>query len=114
MNIRSQRWKFYKKKGGLRNIGHRCSEYAGGCIVCESYKFYDEHGKFPTYDEVHEQMEAANKAEHEKHKEWLQTEEGERWTANCKRASERRKFEYARRVRRTNRRRDKRLARKKV
>lgn len=78
MKVKKQRWRFYKKKGGGRGIGLRCKEYSPGCICCESYKFYDEHGRFPTLDEVFPIAEEASRIEQE---EWLKTEEGQAWEA---------------------------------
>lgn len=76
MNVRKLRWRFYKKKGGGRNIGLRCKDYCSGCIVCESWKFRDEHGRFPSYEEIDPICEEANKTEHEA---WLLTDEGKDW-----------------------------------
>jgi hypothetical protein len=28
-------------------IGLRCKAYQAGCIVCDSYRFFDESGRFP-------------------------------------------------------------------
>ena len=52
MKVRSLRERFYRKTGGPRQIGNRCKDYGPGCIVCESYRFYDERGRFPSFDEV--------------------------------------------------------------
>lgn len=52
MKVRKLRSRFYKKAGGPRGIGNRCSDYGAGCIVCESYKYFDERGRFPTFDEI--------------------------------------------------------------
>lgn len=52
MNIRRLRMRFYRKTGGPRHIGLRCKAYGPGCLVCESYRFLDEHGRFPSSDEV--------------------------------------------------------------
>jgi hypothetical protein len=52
VKVTKLRWRFYKKKGGPRGLGHRCSEYFAGCIVCDSYRYLDRHGRFPTFDEV--------------------------------------------------------------
>lgn len=51
MKLRKLRWRFYRKTGGPRGIGLR-HPYEAGCIGCESYRFLDQHGRFPTFDEV--------------------------------------------------------------
>lgn len=54
MKVRNQRWRFYKKRGGPRGIGHRCKgEQYLGCIVCASYDYLDKHGKFPDFETAH-------------------------------------------------------------
>jgi hypothetical protein len=52
MKIRKLRGRVYRKKGGPRGLGNRCKEYYEGCIVCDSYKVYDETGRFPSYEEL--------------------------------------------------------------
>ncbi len=52
MKVRNIRKRFYRKQGGPRGIGLRCKDYAAGCIVCDSYRFYDRFGRFPSYEEV--------------------------------------------------------------
>lgn len=52
MNVRRLRWRFYKKRGGPRGLGYRCKDYCAGCIVCESYRYLDQHGRFPTFEEI--------------------------------------------------------------
>jgi hypothetical protein len=52
MKVRKLRWRFYRKAGGGRGIGNRCSAYYPGCIVCEMYRYKDQHGGFPTFDEA--------------------------------------------------------------
>lgn len=52
MKLKRLRWRFYRKTGGPRGIGNRCKDYGPGCLVCESYRFYDQHGRFPSFDEV--------------------------------------------------------------
>lgn len=76
--IRTLRNRFYKKKGGPRGWGNRCSEYCAGCIVCESYKFKDEHGYFPSFDVIHPISQEAGRVEHEA---WLLTDAGKEWEA---------------------------------
>lgn len=49
MKVRDLRGRFYRKAGGGRNIGLRCKVYCAGCIVCDSFRFLDERGRFP-YD----------------------------------------------------------------
>jgi len=44
-------------------LGNRCSAYFAGCIVCESYKHLDEHGRFPTFDEACAICDEANRLE---------------------------------------------------
>lgn len=58
MKVRNIRWRFYRKAGGPREIGNRCKEYAEGCIICDAWKFYDERGRFPSFDEVRAQIDA--------------------------------------------------------
>ena len=52
MKVRRLRWRFYRKTGGPRGVGLRCKDYGPGCMICESYRFFDEHGRFPSFDEV--------------------------------------------------------------
>lgn len=52
MKLRNLRWRFYRKTGGPRGIGSRCTAYFAGCIVCESYRYLDEHGRFPTWEQA--------------------------------------------------------------
>lgn len=52
MSIRRLRWRFYRKTGGPRGVGNRCKDYAPGCIGCESYRFLNCFGRFPSFDEV--------------------------------------------------------------
>lgn len=41
------------KTGGGPNFGLRCKEYCPGCVVCEGWRFYDQHGRFPySYEEI--------------------------------------------------------------
>lgn len=51
MNIRRLRWRFYKKTGGPRGWGNRCSDYGPGCALCERYRFMDDFGRWPTKDD---------------------------------------------------------------
>lgn len=53
MKVRKNRWRFYRKTGGPRQIGNRCKMYGAGCIVCEAYRLYDATGTFPTFDVAH-------------------------------------------------------------
>lgn len=48
MKVRQLRWRFYRKTGGPRGWGNRCNDYGPGCILCEMYRFLDNHGRFPT------------------------------------------------------------------
>lgn len=59
MKVRQLRLRFYRKTGGPRQIGHRCKDYCPGCIVCESYRFLDQHGRFPSFGEVRPICDAA-------------------------------------------------------
>jgi hypothetical protein len=52
MSVRRLRRRFYRKTGGPRGIGNRCKDYGPGCIVCESYRHLDQHGRFPTFEEA--------------------------------------------------------------
>lgn len=52
MKLRSLKWRFYRKTGGPRELGHRCKDFCGGCIVCESYRYLDQHGGFPSFEEA--------------------------------------------------------------
>jgi hypothetical protein len=37
----------------VSNIGKRCKDFTWHCIVCESYRFLDDNGRFPhSFDEV--------------------------------------------------------------
>lgn len=66
MNARRLRKRFYRKSGGPRAIGLRCKVYCAGCIVCDSYRFLDERGRFPyTFDEAAEFSDACVRAEAE-------------------------------------------------
>ena len=78
MKVRKLKWRFSKKKGGPRGWGIRCKDYFPGCSCCEFYRYYDENGRFPTSDEVHEITSEINKREHEA---WLLTDEGKAWLA---------------------------------
>jgi hypothetical protein len=50
MNQRQR--KRHLSRGRGRYWGKRCSEYCAGCICCEAWKFYDEQGRFPTFEEA--------------------------------------------------------------
>lgn len=63
MKVRSLRKRTYRKAGGPRRIGLRCKEYCAGCIVCECYRFLDDFGRFPSFDEAMRRGEAAVLAE---------------------------------------------------
>ena len=112
MEVRKLRKRFYKKTGGPKGIGNRCKEYVEGCIVCESYRYFDQHGRFPLFDEVSQIIDEINKVESQKHVAWTKTEDGQRWVEKCRRARKRRELEKQRQERRKQRRRTKRLARK--
>lgn len=64
-SVRRLRSRFYKKRGGPRGIGNCCSDYCAGCIVCESYKYLREHGRFPSFKEVNPICREAMRIEHE-------------------------------------------------
>jgi hypothetical protein len=85
MKVKSLRQRFYRKTGGPRQIGHRCKAHFPGCIVCESYRFLDEHGRFPTFDEVAPICDEESRKEHEA---WLETEAGRDWQAKRRNGSE--------------------------
>lgn len=76
MKTRRLRWRFYRKVGGARGVGNRCKAYCPGCIVCESYRFLDQHGRFPTFDEVSPICDEENRKEHEA---WLMSPQGVAW-----------------------------------
>lgn len=41
------------KRRTRSTIGKRCKTFEWHCIVCETYKFKDTHGRFPhTFDEI--------------------------------------------------------------
>jgi hypothetical protein len=61
MNQRQRRRKAHLSRG--RYWGKRCSEYCAGCICCEAWKFYDEQGRFPTFEEAHAQCDEAMRKE---------------------------------------------------
>lgn len=52
MKVRRLRWRFYRKKGGPPGLGRRCKSYCPDCYVCESYRFFDSTGRFPSFEEV--------------------------------------------------------------
>lgn len=78
MRVRDLRWRFYKKHGGPRGVGHRCTAYFPGCIVCEAYRFLDQHGRFPSFAEVSPICDEEASKDHEA---WLETDEGRKWQA---------------------------------
>ena len=66
MKTRKLRSRFYRKSGGGRHIGRRCKAYMAGCIVCDSYRFLDETGRFPRgFDEAAEFSEQCARQENE-------------------------------------------------
>lgn len=76
MNTRRLRGRFYRKTGGPRGIGGRCKVYCAGCIVCESYRYLERHGRFPTFEEVGPIADEESRKDHEA---WLLTEDGKLW-----------------------------------
>jgi hypothetical protein len=52
MKVTKLRWRFYRKTGGPRGWGNRCKDYGPGCMRCEMYRYLDEHGRFPTWDQA--------------------------------------------------------------
>jgi hypothetical protein len=52
MKLRKMRRRANQKRGF--RYGKRCSEYFRGCIVCEAYHYYDQHKRWPTFDQVSE------------------------------------------------------------
>lgn len=48
MKIRHLRRRVYRKKGGGPHIGLRCKVYCEGCIVCDSWRYRDTYGRFPS------------------------------------------------------------------
>ena len=70
MNLRKLRRRVYRKSGGGPNIGNRCKDFEPGCIICQSWKFKDDFGRFPrSFDELgnpktgNEQQEAREELE---------------------------------------------------
>lgn len=62
MKMRQRKHHIYVKQRGSR-FGKRCSDYSPGCIVCESWAFYDEHKRFPNFEEAFARVEKANQLE---------------------------------------------------
>jgi hypothetical protein len=60
MKRRTHKRVTYHTRG--RYWGKRCPDYCAGCICCEAWKFYDETGRFPTFDEAHAICEEINNA----------------------------------------------------
>jgi hypothetical protein len=52
MKLRKMRRRANQKRGF--GYGKRCPEYFRGCIVCEAYHYYDQHKRWPTFDEASE------------------------------------------------------------
>lgn len=52
MKVRNLRRRVYRKKGGPPNIGLRCKDFEGGCIVCQCYRYFDENGGFPSFEQA--------------------------------------------------------------
>lgn len=96
MKVRSLKGRSYRKTGGPPYWGNRHSEFEPGCFTCEAYKFFDEHGRFPSRDEVSDLTVEVLSKEHEKHVTWLETDEGKKWLAKADRDQERRKRTWAR------------------
>lgn len=36
----------------LNPLGRRCPGFHPGCMICQSYRYFDEHGRFPSFDEA--------------------------------------------------------------
>ena len=63
MKVRHIRRRVYRKAGGPPGYGRRCKDYFPGCLACEAYRFLDELGRFPTFDEVSPRCDAAMREE---------------------------------------------------
>lgn len=49
MKVRHLKRRSYRKTGGGPNFGLRCKDYCAGCLLCDSFRFLDENGRFPRY-----------------------------------------------------------------
>jgi hypothetical protein len=52
MKLRKVRRRANQQRGF--GYGKRCLNYFRGCIVCEAYHYYDQHKRWPTFDEASE------------------------------------------------------------
>ncbi len=43
--------------------GKRCRTYVAGCAVCDTWRFYDEQGKFPSFPELMDFMSVTEQEE---------------------------------------------------
>lgn len=50
MKQRKRRQLAYSRRGF--RIGHRCPDYMPGCIVCDSWAYYDQYQRWPTLNEM--------------------------------------------------------------
>lgn len=50
MKLRKMRRRAHQRRGF--GYGKRCPEYFRGCIICEAYRYYDEHKRWPTFEEA--------------------------------------------------------------
>jgi len=42
-------------------LGRRCPGFHPGCMICQSYRYFDQHGRFPTFDEASDLAYIANR-----------------------------------------------------
>ncbi len=49
MKVR-ERKKYLKRT--LNPLGRRCPGYHPGCMICQSYRYFDEHGRFPSFEDA--------------------------------------------------------------
>lgn len=45
----------------LNPLGRRCTGFHAGCMVCQSYRYFDESGRFPSFDEAGDLASIANR-----------------------------------------------------
>jgi hypothetical protein len=50
MNLRQHRRRATRSRGF--GWGKRCPDYYPGCFQCEAWKFYDNTGRWPRYEEL--------------------------------------------------------------
>lgn len=58
MKVR-QRKKYLSRT--LNPLGRRCPGFHPGCMICQSYRYFDEHGRFPSFDEAGDLALIANR-----------------------------------------------------